>query len=154
MVRTIAVSDMAGMTDEVLGTSDWFLVDQERVDRFAEVTGDALWIHVDVERARREMGGTIVHGCLTQSLIPMFSMQIWAPTGYSAIRSVGSDKTRYITPVPVGKRLRMTATLRSVDATESGVRVLMSNVIEIEGEPRPACVADSVTWFQPEGPAA
>ena len=147
MVRSVALQEMAGMVGEVLGTSDWLLVDQKRVDRFAEVTGDDLWIHVDVARAEREIGGTIVHGCLTQSLIPYFSYRTWQPTGFSEVWSAGINKLRYVSPVRVGSRLRLTATLTSHEARDTTVRVVVTNVIEVEGMTRPACVAESLTLF-------
>ena len=146
-MRTVDVADMEGLVGEVLGTSDWLLVDQDRVDRFAEATGDDLWIHVDVPRAEREIGGTVVHGCLTQSLIPYFSYRTWQPTGYSQVWSAGIDKLRYVAPVKVGSRLRLRATLSTYEARDTTVRVVITNVIEIEGMTKPACVAESVTAF-------
>lgn len=148
MVRSVTLSDLEGMVGEVLGTSDWLLVDQERVDRFAEVTGDDMWMHIDVERAQREVGGTIVHGCLTQSLIPYFSYRTWQCTGFSQVWSAGLDKLRYVSPVKVGSRLRMTAMLSSYERRAKGVRVVVTNVIEAEGMTKPACVAESVTIFE------
>ena len=147
MTRSFDLQEMAGMVGEVLGTSDWLLVDQDRVDLFAEATGDDLWIHVDVERATREIGGTIVHGCLTQSLIPYFSYRTWQPTGYAQVRSAGVDRLRYVTPVKVGSRLRLTATLSTYEARDTTVCIVITNVIEIEGVSRPACVAESITVF-------
>jgi len=147
MTRSFDLQEMAGMVGEVLGTSDWLLVDQDRVDLFAEATGDDLWIHVDVERATREIGGTIVHGCLTQSLIPYFSYRTWRPTGYAEVRSAGVDRLRYVTPVKVGSRLRLTATLSSYEGRDTTVRIAVTNVIEIERVSRPACVAESITVF-------
>ena len=153
MVRTLALSEAATRTGEVLGTSEWLLVDQDRVNRFAEATGDNMWVHVDVERATREIGGTIVHGCLTQSLIPYFTYRTWKMTGYARVLSLGTDKVRYTAPVRVGSRLRLTATLVSCEGNARGVRIVVRNVIEAEGTAEPVCVADSVTWFEPEDAA-
>jgi len=127
-----------------LGTSDWLLVDQAKINAFAECTGDHQWIHVDEEKAAAgPFGGTIAHGYLTLSLIPVLSEAVWR-TGLpiTAALNYGSDKLRFLTPVRAGKRIRNHITLLNVEDKGPG-RVLFytENTIEIEGEDKPALVA-------------
>lgn len=131
-----------------IGVSDWIEVTQERIDRFAEATGDHQWIHVDVERARREMPGgtTIAHGLLTLSLIPAFIKSIIKVDGVKNSLNYGSNRVRYLTPVPSGSRLRARLSIvDAADAPNNGLRVTYGLTIEIEGAERPACVAESIS---------
>jgi acyl dehydratase len=132
---------------EELGTSDWVVVSQERIDRFAEATGDDQWIHVDVERARRELpyGTTIAHGLLTLSLLPIFFRSVLRIEGVRNSLNYGSDRVRYLAPVPAGSRLRgRIAIARAVEASPNALRVTYHTTVEIEGGDRPACVADTI----------
>ena len=132
-----------------LGVSDWITVDQERIDQFAECTGDHQWIHVDVERARREspFGTTIAHGYLTLSLLPAMQYSVGTlPDGVKAALNYGADKVRFITPVKAGTRIRDRITLLGAEDRGNGrVLVTSRHTVEIEGEVKPALVADTLS---------
>jgi acyl dehydratase len=128
-----------------VGVSDWVQVTQERIDRFAEATGDEQWIHVDVARAKRELPGrsTIAHGLLTLSLVPQFVRSTIGLEGIKNTLNYGANRIRYLTPVPAGSRLRArTSIVAAEDAPPDGLRVTYGITIEIEGAQRPACVAE------------
>ena len=129
-----------------LGASDWVAVDQDRIDRFAACTGDRQWIHVDVERARREspFGGPIAHGYLSLSLVAAMVMELGViPPDAATGLNYGLDKVRFIAPVKAGARVRTRATLLAVEAQSSGRVLLKLNcALEIEGEAKPALVAE------------
>jgi acyl dehydratase len=129
-----------------LGASDWVVVDQDRIDRFAACTGDRQWIHVDVERARREspFGGPIAHGYLSLSLVAAMVMELGViPADAATGLNYGLDKVRFIAPVKAGARVRIRANLRAAEA-QSGGRVLLKLdcMLEIDGEAKPALVAE------------
>jgi len=132
-----------------LGVADWLEMTQERIDAFAECTGDHQWIHVDRERARRESlyGTTIAHGYLTLSMIPRFGRQIGlVPAGVKESYNYGSDRVRFMAPVKCGARIRGRVTLLSVERKEGGRTLAKSrHTIEIEGSERPALVAEVLT---------
>lgn len=129
-----------------LGVSDWLEIDQERIDRFAEATGDHQWIHVDPIRAESgPFGTTIAHGYLTLSLLPYFAVQNYRIEGGRMSVNYGLNKVRFITPVPVGSRLRGRTELVTVDELESGAQLSFRTTIEIEGAERPACVAETLS---------
>jgi acyl dehydratase len=131
-----------------LGYSDWLEVTQERVDRFAEATGDHQWIHTDPERAKDgPFGGTIAHGYLTVSLSNLFLPQIVDVRGFSLGVNYGADKVRFPAPVPVGSRIRGGAELRSVTPIAGGVQVVTVITIEVEGGTKPACVIESISRY-------
>ncbi|VWC90627.1 nodulation protein NodN [Burkholderia lata] len=143
--RLASIDDFVGRE---LGVSDWLLVDQARIDAFAECTGDRQWIHVDVERARREspFGGTIAHGYLALSLLARFAIELGViPEDASAGLNYGLDKVRFMAPVKAGARVRNRITLVSV-ARKDGARVLIKvmNELQIEGEDTPALIAESL----------
>ena len=132
---------------EEIGVSDWVLVSQQRIDRFAEATGDDQWIHVDVERARRELpyGTTIAHGLLTLALVPSFFRTVLRVEGVKNSLNYGSNRVRYLSPVPAGSRLRgRIGIAQAVDVPPNGLRVTYHTTVEIEGSERPACVADTI----------
>ena len=134
------VSEAAG---EELGTSDWLTVDQERVDAFADATGDHQWIHVDVERAKAgPFGAPIAHGYLTLSLGPMLSPQIYAVHGFAMGVNYGAEKIRFPSPVPVGSNLRLGAKLLQLDEIAGGIQMKMEFTFEVEGVAKPSCVAE------------
>ena len=124
--------------------SDWLLVDQDRVDLFAEATGDHQWLHVDVERATREMGGTIAHGFLTLSLIPVLSKGLIDVTGVGRRVNYGTDKVRFVSMVRVGQRVRLRLHLAGVEPRAGCLQMRNLCTIEIEGEHKPACVAETL----------
>ena len=142
--------DLDAAVGEEIGTSDWLTVDQDRVNAFADATGDHQWIHVDVERATNgPFGGTIAHGYLTLSLIPLFSAQIFALETPGARLNYGVNKVRFPTPVRVGSRVRATATLAEVTDVPAGKQMVTRYVLEIEGQDKPACVAETVVLLLP-----
>jgi acyl dehydratase len=129
-----------------LGASDWVTVDQERINQFAACTGDRQWIHVDVERARREspFGGPIAHGYLSLSLVAAMVMEVGViPPDAATGLNYGLDKVRFIAPVKAGARVRARVSLASADP-QTGERLLLKLqcTLEIEGEPKPALVAE------------
>lgn len=130
-----------------LGCSDWLLIDQSRVDRFAEVTQDHQYIHVDPRRAAATpFGGTIAHGLLTLSLLPCITEQVEMVTGASMVINYGFDRVRFITPVKVGSRVRGRVSLLSAEERSPGQLMLKVVVtVEIEGEKKPALVAEWLT---------
>jgi acyl dehydratase len=134
-----------------LGVSDWLTVGQDRINAFADCTGDHQWIHVDVERAQREspFGGTVAHGYLTLSLIPAMHAQVGTiPGGVTAALNYGADKVRFITPVRAGARIRDRITLVGVE-DKGGGRLLLTtrHTVEIEGVEKPALVADTLAML-------
>ena len=129
-----------------LGTSDWHEVTQDAIDAFADVTGDHQWIHVDRARARQTpFGGTIAHGYYTLSLAPMFSEQIFAMEGFAFAVNYGLNKVRFPAPLPVGSKVRMRATLSSVEDVPGGVQLTVTQTFEREGGEKPVCVAESLS---------
>lgn len=138
---------MKALIGQEVGVSDWVEITQERIDKFAEATGDFQWIHCDVERAKKEMpnGKTIAHGYLTLSLIPMFGHDVINVTNKSRGLNYGSNKVRFTNTVPVGSRVRGRAKLVSADDMPgNGVRMTYEWTVEIEGQTRPACVAETM----------
>ena len=136
------------LAGQEVGASAWLTVTQELVDRFADATFDHQWIHCDVERARRESpyGGPVAHGFLTLALIPGFRGQILKIGGVSRVINYGVNKVRFPNAVPVGARVRGVQTIKSVERTTPGsARVISGFVIELAGETKPACVAETVT---------
>jgi acyl dehydratase len=142
---TAAVRDAAG---EHLGYSDWHTVDQKTVDMFAEATGDHQWIHVDLERAAKgPFGGTVAHGFLTLSLIPALTEQIFRIQGVRMGVNYGLNRVRFPAPLPVGKRVRAGMELAEVTEVDGGVQVVARVTVEVEGAPKPCCVAETVSRF-------
>ena len=137
---------------EDFGVSDWVTIDQPTIDKFAEATGDHQWIHVDVERARKEMPGgkTIAHGFLTLSLVPRLSATIWKIEQRSRGINYGLNKLRFTAPVPVGTRVRLRQKLLAADdVKDGGVRFTFENTIEIEGSTQPALIAEGLSIAYP-----
>ncbi|MET4579834.1 MaoC family dehydratase [Ottowia thiooxydans] len=145
----------AGFLDHVgqkLGTSDWFTVEQRHIDGFADVTGDDFWIHVDTERAAREMpqGKTIAHGLFILALVPRLQRQIFRVERRGKGLNYGSDRVRYTASVPVGSRVRLHQTLQAAERTGAGTRITTLCEFEIEGQQRPAVVAQFILLLQDE----
>jgi acyl dehydratase len=137
--------DLTAAVGQELGTSDWMTVDQARVDVFARCTEDYQWIHVDVERsASGPFGGTVAHGFLTLSLIPVLGAQIYLLDTPGPKLNYGTNKVRFPAPLRSGSRIRATATLVEVNELSAGHQVVVRFVIDIEGEAKPACVAETV----------
>ena len=131
---------------EHLGYSDWMEITQERVNQFAEATGDHQWIHIDVERARAEspFGGPIAHGYLTLSLGPVLMPQVLTTTGFKMGVNYGCNKVRFMSPVPVGAKVRLGVTLLAVDEIPGGAQSTYSFSFECEGATKPSCVAEVI----------
>jgi acyl dehydratase len=144
-VSPIEVKDLDGLIGQEIGVSDWLEITQSRVNEFAEATGDHQWIHVDVERATREIGGPIAHGYLTLSLIPHLSAGLLPVKGVTRGINYGSDKVRFTNMVRVGKRIRLRQTLLGVEPKSGGIQLKSQCTLEIEGEERPACVAETLS---------
>jgi len=131
-----------------LGPSEWLTVTQEMIDKFAEATGDHQWIHVDVERAKREMPGgkTIAHGYLTLSLLPRLAPTLMSVAKRRRGLNYGSNKIRFITPVPAGSRIRLRQKLVNAEPVEdNGIRITSQMTMEVEGSERPAMVAETIS---------
>lgn len=147
MVREInGIVELEKLVGQEVGSSDWVTIDQDRIQLFADATDDHQWIHLDEEKAKAgPFGGTIAHGFLTLSLLPMLSQRTVDVTGMKMKINYGLNKVRFPQPVPSGARVRDTITLDSVERKDAGVMVIMTHVIEIDGEQRPACIAESVS---------
>ncbi|MGY2008221.1 MaoC family dehydratase [Nocardia gipuzkoensis] len=143
-MRVFATLDeLNAAVGDVVGVTDWLTITQRQIDRFAEATGDHQWIHTDPQRAARgPFGATIAHGYLTLSLIPYFSERLFSLEGARMGVNYGTGKVRFPAPVPVGSRLRDRAELLDVSELPDGARLTMRHTIEIEGAPKPACVAE------------
>jgi len=141
-----AVRDAVG---EHLGHSDWLEITQDRIDQFADATGDHQWIHVDTERAANEspFGTTIAHGYLTLSLVSYFLPQVVEVRGISMGLNYGTDKVRFPAPVPVGSKLRAGGELTDVRDVPGGIQTTMTVTVEVEGSDKPACVAEILSRF-------
>lgn len=144
-MEPVEMKDLPGLVGTEVGVSDWLEISQDRVNQFADATGDHQWIHVDVERATKEMGGPIAHGYLTLSLIPFLSAGMLPVKGVTRGINYGSDKVRFTNMVRVGKRVRMRQKLIGVEPKGGGLQLKNECTIEIEGETRPALVAETMT---------
>ncbi len=147
----VAYEDLPGLAGREIGVSDWVTLDQAKVNQFADATGDHQWIHVDVERAKREMatGGTIVHGYFTLSLIPKFMFELLEITGVSQMINYGANKVRFTNMVPTGSRVRGRLKVMSVELKGKGATMNYEMVLEIEGQERPACIAEVIMMAFP-----
>jgi acyl dehydratase len=142
-------ADLLDLTGQTLGTTEWYEVRQDQVDRFADATGDHQWIHVDPERARSgPFGGTIAHGYLTLSLAPRVLGDVLTVDNVQAALNYGLNKVRFPSPVPVGARLRATVTVTSAQRRPAGVEVVFGLTYEVDGTERPACIADVVVLYR------
>jgi len=139
------IDDFHDLVGSHLGYSDWVEIDQDRVNLFAEATGDHQWIHVDPERARTgPFGGAIAHGYLTLSLAPVLLGQVLTVEGVAFGVNYGCNKVRFPSPVPVGSVLRLGATVAGVEDVGGGVQVTLDIVLEVRDAPKPSCVAQVV----------
>ena len=150
-MRTFTTFDeLTAAVGEDLGASDWVEIDQDRVDAFAEATGDHQWIHVDVARAKDgPFGGTIAHGYLTLSLVPWLGSQVFSLETPGAKLNYGVNKVRFPHPVRVGSRVRAHVSVAEVTDIPAGKQMQLKYVIEIENEDKPACVAETVVLLLP-----
>ena len=143
-------ADLLGAVGQHLGHSDWLQIDQERINQFADATGDHQWIHVDpVKAADGPFGSTIAHGYLTLSLANLFLPQIMEVRNTSMGVNYGCEKVRFPAAVPVGSRVRGGGEVISAEEVKGGVQVVVRMTIEVEGGERPACVIDTISRFFP-----
>ena len=147
MIEVDRPTDLARYVGQKLGTSEWVVVDQDKIDAFAKLTGDDNWIHVDRDRAARELpqGKTIAHGLLTLSLMPHLAAQTLKIRQRSRSINYGSNKVRFPAPVKCGARVRLHRSLEKCEPVEGGARLTFSNIMEIEGEERPAMAAETIS---------
>jgi acyl dehydratase len=145
-MKHVTFEELPSLVGQETGVSDWVTIDQDRIDKFADATGDHQWIHVDVARAAKEMPGgkTIAHGYLTLSLIPWLTGNFLKVDGVTRGINYGSNKTRFTNMVPVGSRVRARSKLLSVEPRGGGMQLTSEITIEIEGQKRPACVTESI----------
>lgn len=142
--------DLADRVGARLGPTAWLVIDQARIDRFAEATDDHQWIHVDPQAAADgPFGATIAHGYLTLSLVNRFMPDLLTVAGASMGVNYGCERVRFPSPVRVGSRIRGKGELVSVEPVGDGLQVLVRVTVEIEGQDRPACVADTLSRFYP-----
>jgi len=147
-MRTLTgIDDLETLVGQHLGTSEWVDITQERIDAFAEATGDHQWIHVDPERASNgPFGATIAHGYLTLSLLPLFYSTVYRVEGVRMGINYGANKVRFLTPVPVGSRLRGSIEVGEVKRVPNGGAQVTWNVtVELEGSDKPACYAEAIS---------
>ncbi len=143
--------DLKSALGEHLGYSDWLEMTQDRIDKFADATGDHQWIHVDPERAKQgPFGACIAHGYLTLALVNLFLPQIVEVQGISMGVNYGSDRLRFPAPVPVGSRIRGGGELIQLEEVKGGVQATIRVTVEVEGQDRPACVVETISRYYPD----
>jgi acyl dehydratase len=152
-VSNLTLVELGERVGQELGISDWVAIDQACIDAFAACTGDHQWIHVDVERARREspFRGPIAHGYLTLAMVAPLSMQVGViPRDVAAGLNYGIDKVRFLTPVPAGARVRLRIVLAGLEAKDGGQVIMRTqNTLEVEGSDKPALVAETLALLIP-----
>lgn len=151
-----SIEDAKALEDVEVGVSDWVVVDQDRINRFAEATDDFQWIHVDEARAAKELphGKTIAHGYLTLSLIPTLTKDFVHVENLERAINFGSNKVRYYAMVPVGARVRARAVVKQARKRGNALHLISQITVEVEGERKPACVAETIGVFflkEPDG---
>ena len=145
MLTLTGVNEMKSHVGKELGVSDWLKVTQETINRFAEVTGDDQWIHVDVDRAKQTpFGGTIAHGYYVLSLASRFSYEMFSFGGFGFGLNYGLNRVRFPAPMPVGGKVRMRAKLAAVEEIQGGAQITTELIFEREGGDKPVCVAESL----------
>jgi len=141
-----SIDEYAAAKGEEIGVSEWFEIDQNRINEFAEATGDHQWIHVDPERCKKELGApTIAHGYLTLSLLPMLMGQVSAVKGVSRGINYGSNQVRFTNMVPVNSKVRARVKLKDAQPKGGGMQFTNEVTVEIDGQERPALVAETLT---------
>ena len=143
-------ADLIGQEGTKLGPTEWLAIEKDRVNGFADVTGDHQWIHVDVARAKDgPFGGTIAHGYLTMSLVNYFLPQLIEVRGFAHAVNVGADRLRFLNPVKVGSRIRGVGEIVSVEDVKGAIQSVVRVTVEIEGQEKPACVLDTISRYFP-----
>jgi len=150
MIVFRSADDLERHVGREIGSSDWLTVSQEMIELFAKATGDFQWIHLDIERAAREMpdGHTIAHGYLMLSLLPRLTAEILRFDHGGPALNYGSNKIRYVRPVPAGSRVRLTLSIKAVERGPSGVRVTLGSTLSIENSDGPALIAETIVLAQ------
>jgi acyl dehydratase len=145
MLTISGIDELRAKVGEELGASEWHEVTQDEINAFADATGDHQWIHVDPERAAETpFGSTIAHGLLTLSLGPRFTYEAYAIEGFAFGLNYGYDRVRFPAPLHVGSRVRMRATLTSIDEVSGGIQIKVTQTFEREGTDKPVCVAEQL----------
>jgi acyl dehydratase len=146
MLEIGSLEQLKDMIGREVAVSEWLAIEQKQVDLFAEATGDRQWIHVDVERSRRELpyGGTIAHGFLTLALLPRFFSETLWMSDVKMLVNYGLNRVRFPAPLPVGRRVRGRLALLAVDDIAGGAEMRWSVTVECEGETKPVCVAEAI----------
>ncbi len=143
MLKLTGRDEVVAHAGQELGVSDWLSVPQSDIDKFADVTGDHQFIHVDVERARATpFGGTVAHGFYTLSLAPRLLWEFFSLDGFLFLVNYGLNRVRYPAPLPVGSRVRMRALLTGVEEVTGGLQLVLALTFEREGAEKPVCVAE------------
>jgi len=150
-MKTATFENLTSLAGQEIGVSDWVEITQDRINKFADATGDHQWIHVDPARAAAELPSrsTIAHGFLTLSLLSTLIRESIQFTGLRMAINYGLNRVRFVSPVPSGSRIRALITLQSVDAVSGGFQVTWQVTIEREGSDKPACVADWIVRYYP-----
>ncbi len=149
-MQILSLETLPGLVGKTLGPSDWVTVTQERINQFAEATGDHQWIHVDVDKARTgPFGKTIAHGLLTLSMIGVMGKEVFKFEGFKMGVNYGYEKVRFPTPVPVDSRVRMTAKIVSFDKIGEIWQTIVELTVEAEGAAKPACVTQMIFRHTP-----
>ena len=148
MTLRVLLADLEGVAGQPLGPTDWLLMEQSRIDQFADATDDHQWIHVDVQRAKEgPFGATIAHGYLTLALVNKFLPDLIAVQGASMGVNYGCGKVRFPAPVPTGARIRALGEVVEVAEVKGGKQMIVRVTVEIEEQQRPACVVDTISRF-------
>lgn len=141
------LEELQALVGQEIGYSDWIKIEQDRIQAFADATLDHQWIHLDEEKAKKmsPFGTTIAHGFLTLSLMPYLMDQVWKIEGAKMGVNYGTNKVRFMSPVPVNSKVRLKATLSSLEEIEGGVQMVVTATYEREGQEKPVCVAEAVS---------
>ncbi len=146
-MKTVDVNELENIKGQDLGHSDWMAIEQDRINQFADATGDHQWIHLDAEKAAKELPtkSTIAHGFLSLSLIVPLAAQVWSITGAKMMINYGLNKVRFISMVPVGSKVRLGVKISEVNKLDNGgTQVISEATLEIDGQDKPAYVAESI----------
>ena len=146
-MKTVDVNELENIKGQDLGHSDWMAIEQDRINQFADATGDHQWIHLDTEKAAKELPtkSTIAHGFLSLSLIVPLAAQVWSITGAKMMINYGLNKVRFINMVPVGSKVRLGVKISEVNKLDNGgTQVISEATLEIDGQDKPAYVAESI----------
>jgi len=151
-MRQVKFAQLQSLVGTELGTSEWWLIDQARIDKFAEATGDFQWIHVDPVRAKTsKFGTTIAHGYLTLSLLAGMRFKTFEVTETSMAVNYGMNKVRFLAPVPSGSRLRAKYELANInERQDGGLECTFKATVELEGATKPACIAETISVYYPQ----